>query len=352
MKIAILSFYSGEMYRGVETFVHELANRLVDAGHEVTVYQNGSLLPNSKYKTVSIGVLVNWDKKNSYLPFVNYYARKVRKFTMIALKNLDTDTDIVFPTNGQWQSLLSRIWTWKHHKKLVISGQSGPGLDDRLNVLTFPDAFVALTNFQREWAKNANPLVRVEKVPNGVDLKKFSRRTGQIEIGLPRPIVLCVAAFDFWKRQKLAIKAVSKLEKGSLFLVGKGAEESKLQRLGVKLLPGRFKISAFAHSEMPKVFASCDIFTYPTSPWESFGIVLAEAMASGLPIVATRDRIRREVVGDAGILVDPKNSEEYSLGLRKALETDWGDKPRKQAEKFDWDKIATKYEDLFKSLVK
>ena len=36
--------------------------------------------------------------------------------------------------------------------------------------------------------------------------------------------------------------------------------------------------------------------------------------------------------------------------LKEALDKNWGDIPRKQAEKFDWDMIAQKYEDLFKSL--
>jgi len=350
MKIAFLSFYSGEMYRGVETFVHELANRLVDMGHDVTVYQNGSLLVNSKYKTVSIGIRVDWEKGNSYIPFVNYYARIVRKFTKIALKNLDTDTDILFPTNGQWQSALCKLWTIRHKKKLVISGQSGPGFDDRLNILTFPDVFVALTSFQKQWAIKANRFVNVEKIPNGVDLNKFSPKKGNGEIGLQRPIVLCVGAFDFWKRQDLSIRAVSKLKKGSLFLVGKGAKEEQLKKLGEKLLPGRFKIAAFPHSEMPRVFASCDVFTYPTVPWESFGIVIAEAMASGLPVVATNDPIRKEIAGNAGILVDPTDTQAYARALQEALDRKWGDKPRKQAERFDWDKIAIKYEQLFKTL--
>ena len=44
MKIAFLSFYSGVVYRGVETFVHELANRLHNSGHNITVYQFGAKL--------------------------------------------------------------------------------------------------------------------------------------------------------------------------------------------------------------------------------------------------------------------------------------------------------------------
>jgi glycosyltransferase involved in cell wall biosynthesis len=75
-------------------------------------------------------------------------------------------------------------------------------------------------------------------------------------------------------------------------------------------------------------------------------------MASGLTVVAIDDPVRREIVGDAGILVDPTNTEEYVSALKKALKTNWGEKPRRQAEKFSWDRIADKYDELFKTLAK
>ncbi len=64
MKIVFLSFYSGEVYRGVETFVHELSNRLVDLRVDVTVYQNGPKLKNTKYKTVSINLPIDWNVRS------------------------------------------------------------------------------------------------------------------------------------------------------------------------------------------------------------------------------------------------------------------------------------------------
>jgi glycosyltransferase involved in cell wall biosynthesis len=103
---------------------------------------------------------------------------------------------------------------------------------------------------------------------------------------------------------------------------------------------------------MPSVYATADLFSYPTSTWESFGIVLVEAIASGLGVVATDDPIRREIVGNAGIFVDPTDTKAYSEALKEALETNWGDEPRKQAEKFSWDKIAKQYEKLFTDLTK
>ena len=101
---------------------------------------------------------------------------------------------------------------------------------------------------------------------------------------------------------------------------------------------------------MSEVYRRANLLVFPTVPWESFGIVLIEAMASGLPVVATDDPIRREIVGDAGLFVDPTNIEEYAKAIEKALSTDWGDKPRKQAEKFSWDIIASSYEELFKNI--
>ena len=63
MKIVFLSFYSGVVYRGVETFVHQLSNSLVELGHKVIVYQLGQELPRAKYQTVSIPIRVDWEQR-------------------------------------------------------------------------------------------------------------------------------------------------------------------------------------------------------------------------------------------------------------------------------------------------
>ncbi len=356
IKVVFLSFYSGEIYRGVETYVHELCNRLSDSNIDLTVYQNGPKLKNSKYKTVSIGLTVDWNKKDTRrklfkVRFTDYYSRLIGKFTRISLKKISKDTDIIVTNNGSLQVLYVRIWSFLFGVKHIAVGQSGPGADDKWNLMCQPNIFITLTKFQSNWAKSFNPSVKVREIPNGVDLLKFNSKVKPIKVNLPHPIILSVGALEPGKRLDLLIKAVAKT-KASLLLVGKGNLEIEFKQMGKELLKDRLEIISLPFEDMPKVYPACDLFSYPTVPWESFGIVMVEAMASGLPVVATDDPIRREIVGEAGLYVDPNNTIDYASTLEKALNTKWGDKPRKQAENFSWDDVATKYHNLFQELSK
>lgn len=367
MKIAFLSFYSGHVPRGIETFVHELANRLTK-NNEVIVCQCAPKLPNSRYKTKVIQVNIDWAKinelrhlstilffdfnfKNFFRRFyLDYWSRKQRKFAWESLKNLPKDIDIVVSVGSGWISFFARLWCWKNHKKLVISAQSGPGWDDRINLLCRPDSFITLTTHQTNWAQNNGFGVKVTQIPNGVDLKKFNPRILPIKINLPRPIFLCVAALEPGKRIELTIKAVAKLAKGSLLVLGQGKLKNNLEKLAAELLPGQFQITVVPHGKIAPYYIVSDVVTMVPPLTESFGIVFLEAMACNKPVVASDDSPRREIIGDAGFFVDPENTEQYAVALKKALEKDWGDIPRKQAEKFSWDKIAEQYEELFQSL--
>lgn len=357
LKIAFLSFYSGEVSRGVETYVHELSNKLSQNGHSITVYQNGPRRKGSDYETVSIGLAIDWAQKGGGrgmlgIPFTQYYARLVGRFTRRALAKINSSkVDVLITTNGSLQVLFARVWCWISGVKLVVAGQSGPGFDDRWNLLCFPNVFVGMTEYHCAWAKKANPLVKVKKIPNGVDLQRFSRRGKVTKFNLPKPVVFVAAALEKGKRLDLLIKAMGQTEKGSLLIAGGGDLEQKLKRLGKKYLGKRFQIKRFEYEQMPSVYRSVDLFSYPTVPWESFGIVMLEAMASGLSVVATNDPIRKEIVGDAGILVDPTDTDAYANALQKALNMNWGSRPRKQAEKFSWDKTAQKYEKMFLELL-
>lgn len=325
MKVAFLNFYGGLVDRGVETYVHEVSTGLTSLGHEVTVYQNGKSRIPTTYAV-------------EYLP------------SLYLLPPFKIPPDIIVPTNGRMQAVLTRIWTSLHRKKYVCVGQSGLGADDKLNLLTFPDVFVGLTEYQCSWARKFNPLIRTAQIANGVDISKFSPQVDGMKLGLSSPVVLSTSALEPIKRLDLLIKAVAKTQL-SLCLVGNGSLKTDLTALGEQLLgEARFRVLSLPRQEIPSVYASADVFAFPTSPWESFGIVMLEALASNLPVVAAADPIRQEILGDAGILVDPTDADKFAAALTQAISTDWGDKLISRAALFSWDKIVQRYDKLFSRL--
>ncbi|OGD08925.1 hypothetical protein A2397_04995 [Candidatus Amesbacteria bacterium RIFOXYB1_FULL_44_23] len=310
MHIAFLSYYSGSVKRGVETYVSQLSKRLVKLGHSVRIYNYQDLK--------SVG----------------------------SLPKFDPAPDIVIPTNGRLQAIKARLWCLVNQKKCFISGQSGPGADDKLNLLTFPDAFIGLTTYQCRWAKAFNPLVKVVHISNGVDPEVFSPKARPLSLQIKSPVVIYVAALEPIKRHHLLIDAVFQTS-ASLLLVGKGSLENEITKACQKKLPGRFQIISASYAQMPNVYASADAAVYPTSPWESFGISILEAMATNLPVVATNDPIRKEIIEKAGFLANPENTTEFANAISLALKKSWGNIPLNQAKKFTWDIVALKYHHLF-----
>lgn len=310
LKIAFLNIYQNKVYRGAETFVRELSKRLVK-NHKVDIISE-----------------------------VNY------------LKLFRAKYDLIIPTNGRLQVFLVRVITWLTGARMVVSGQSGIGFDDRLNLYAFPDVFVPISSYALKASRRRNPFVKCIYIPNGVDLEKFKSTGKAYSSKLPRPIILTVGAFTKSKRIDLVIKAVAKLPEANLLLVGDGELKQDLERLANDLIPGRFEFLKARHEQMPEVYRAADLFVLLPASSEAFGIVYVEAMASGLPVVAPNDEQRREIVGQAGILVDhAAEPEDIAFAVEEALKRKWGDKPRKQAQKFNWDEIAQKYEKLFKELV-
>ena len=108
-----------------------------------------------------------------------------------------------------------------------------------------------------------------------------------------------------------------------------------------------------SHEDMVKYYASAYLLAAPTQQ-ESFGLILAEAMACGLPVVATRVTAIPEVVEDGvtGLLVPVQDS----TALAEALETLLCDPQRaakmgeagrtRVEERFSWDKIIRQWEQL------
>lgn len=282
LKIAFLNIYQGKVGRGAETFIYELSNRLSKDKFAVDVIAGDK------------GAFSRWPFFWRF--FIDPTGIAILLFTLKSLpKILKNRYDIVVPSNGGWQIVLVRLVTILYGGKVVVSGQSGIGWDDRVNVLCFPNVFIGISSRAADWAKRINPFVKSVYIPNGVDIKKFNPQCTAHNIELKKPIILCVSALTKSKNVDWVVKATAELNDASLLVVGDGYLRDEINYLGRDLLNDRFSLTTLPYDQMPGVYGCSNVFTLVSSEREAFGIVFLEAMASGIPVVARNDEQRREI---------------------------------------------------------
>jgi len=262
--------------------------------------------------------------------------------------------DVILP-NNDWGGLMAAYAVRKIKKTPIIftehSGLIEGGKNARRNLFFKPDKYVVSTNEFKFWLKKYYPDINTSFIPTGVDFDRFNPNIEPANINLQKPIFLASSSHQKNKRLDLIIEAVSLLEKGSVLLLCPGEDTAELAKKGEKLLgKKRFKITCAPQEKIPSYYKACDVFTLP-SRLEHFGLVYLEAMACNKPVVATKDCFRMDIVGDAGILCDVTDIEEYAEALQKASETNWDDIPYKQARKFTWEACADKYYEQIKEVI-
>ena len=200
-------------------------------------------------------------------------------------------------------------------------------------------------------------------ISSGVDTKEFypsDKKLKNIEI-------LSVGRFVKKKGFVYLIEAFSRVSKdfpeAKLRLIGghSGDEEYKkikktIKRLG---LDDKVILGIAAHEEMRGYYSNCALYVQ-ASLAEGLPKTLLEAMACGLPVIATNIDGHKDAVKDAynGFLVDPENSDQlnekmiYLLKNRKVGKLFGERNVRIVKERFTWDKIAQKYDLLYKKLIR
>jgi len=220
------------------------------------------------------------------------------------------------------------------------------------------DRIIANSRYSLEaTVPNDYPKARQEVIYNGIDTKVYRKKKAHIkdELGCEH-LLLSVGRLLPQKGLEYLIRALPDIEADYHYLMmGEGPEKDKLERLVNKLgLEKRVTIMGKVSDEKKiECYSDADIFVHP-SLYEPFGIVLVEAMATECAVVSTKVGGIPEVVGDAGILVEPRDSK----GIANAIETIAHDKKlmnrykklgRERTEKiFDWDIIAKQFEKSYK----
>jgi glycosyltransferase involved in cell wall biosynthesis len=124
--------------------------------------------------------------------------------------------------------------------------------------------------------------------PRGVDASQFHPRAA--DLGLPRPVFLCVGRVAVEKN----LEAFLDLDlPGTKVIVGDGPARAALTRK----YPQAVFLGARQGKELAEAYAAADVFVFP-SKTDTFGLVLLEALASGLPVAAFPVTGPRDVIGD------------------------------------------------------
>ncbi|HEY0223634.1 MAG TPA: glycosyltransferase family 1 protein [Pseudolabrys sp.] len=149
---------------------------------------------------------------------------------------------------------------------------------------------------------------RAKLWPRGVDAKLFRPRKGAA-LNLPRPIFLTVGRLAIEKN----LDAFLKLDlPGSKVVVGDGPARAHLENA----YPDAVFLGSQQGEALAAIYAAADVFVFP-SRTDTFGLVLLEALASGVPVAAFPAAAPRDVIGDApvGVL-----DEDLRLACLGALE--------------------------------
>jgi len=200
-------------------------------------------------------------------------------------------------------------------------------------------------------------------IPNGVDFAKFLNVRGSTPHIRDEFVILSVGRLEKVKGHKYLIEAFVDVKReipgARLVLVGDGSERGNLEKQADELGMGEDIefVGERAHDELPDWYNRADIFVMPSLS-EGFGIAIIEAMASGLPVVATRVGGILDIIEDGvtGFLVEPKNSIAIRDSAVKILQSS---EMRKRISdnagycvlQYNWDTIAQKVSLIYRSVL-
>jgi glycosyltransferase involved in cell wall biosynthesis len=174
-----------------------------------------------------------------------------------------------------------------------------------------------------------------------------------------QPFILSVGTIQPRKNYQRLIQAFAQIHSKVLLVIAGGQgwrqEEifNEVQKLG---LENRIHFIGFvAETDLPALYSAAELFIYP-SLYEGFGLPVLEAMACGTPVIASNQSSLPEVVGPAGLLVNPRDVTELAAAMSQLLEDltlrrRLSQAGQIQAARFTWPTVATRLISLYEKLL-
>ncbi len=196
----------------------------------------------------------------------------------------------------------------------------------------------------------------IKVVYNSVDLDFFKPANKKI---FERRTVICVGTLNKRKGHQYLLHAIKQvldeITDVNFLIIGRGHEEQNIKKLAQELdiLGNVTFIDFITEEQLPLYYSSSEFFVLATL-YDSFGIVFAEAMACGIPVVSTNIDTLKEVVDGCGILVEPKNPDQLAKAMLRLLKNEklrqeLSKKALVQARKFSIETRIDKIEEIYKT---
>jgi phosphatidylinositol alpha-mannosyltransferase len=218
---------------------------------------------------------------------------------------------------------------------------------------------IAVSPAARRYVNNTFP-GEYEIIPNGIDYKHFSANVAPLPQYQDGKLnILFVGRLEKRKGLRYLLEAYSKLKwempNTRLIVVGPGNPDKESYRIlsshGLRDVEFAGRVS---YDELPRYYATADIFCSPATGGESFGIVLLEAMSAGKPVVASDIEGFRGIMtdGEQGLLVPKKDTGALANALGRLardpeLRSKLGGQGSRSAEDYRWEVVAGRVEEYY-----
>jgi glycosyltransferase involved in cell wall biosynthesis len=208
------------------------------------------------------------------------------------------------------------------------------------------------------------PIERIRVTPYGVE-ERFRPVEPDIEwlearFSVRPPYVLCVGTLEPRKNLVGAVRAFERVRGDfpdhTLVLIGgKGWKGGEFERLMKRTSARVTRTGYVGEDELVALYCAADCFLFPSFA-EGFGFPVLEAMACGTPVISGDRTSLPEVVGDAGLLVDPHSCEALAHALARLLRSpelrnELGRRGAERSRRYSWAACAAATLDVYREVV-